>query len=255
MRDIRCHIDHPLETGKQITLPEEQRRHIQKVLRLTAGQVITLFNGDGYDYLATLTTVSTTQASVTIQEKRINACESLLRITLYQALLKSDKMEWVLQKATELGVAAVVPMVTEFSDARIKPERWPQKKSRWQRIVISASTQSERASVPHIHDPMAVDQIKLNNAPSIALHPRMASKNDCDDGQTGLHGCLPPTVTNMNLLVGPEGGFSNHDIRMMNEQGARCVSLGKRIMRAETAPIAAIAIIQHLYGDLAASNA
>lgn len=243
MRDIRCHIDEPLSVGADVVLGGEQARHIHKVLRLTAGHSIVLFNGDGHDYSADLTTVSAKEVIASVQSKQTNPCESPLRITLYQALLKSDKMEWVLQKATELGVHAVVPVVSEFSDVKIKPERWPQKEQRWKRIIVSACTQSERASIPHLHPPQTLEQIDLDGALSLVLHPHP------QDGSLFAWQSMPEPPKQINVLVGPEGGFSDQDIRILARKNAQCVRLGPRIMRAETAPIAMLAVLQQLYGD------
>lgn len=243
MREIRCHIDEPLSVGSEVVLGDEQARHVHKVLRLTAGHPVILFNGDGHDYSADLTLVSANQVVARVQAKQTNPGESPLRITLYQALLKSDKMEWVLQKATELGVHAVVPVVSEFSDVKIKPERWPQKEQRWKRIIVSACTQSERAFIPHLRPPQTLEQIDLDGALSLVLHPHP------QDGSLFARQSMAEPPKHINVLVGPEGGFSDQDIRTLTNKGARCIRLGPRIMRAETAPIAILAVLQQLCGD------
>jgi 16S rRNA (uracil1498-N3)-methyltransferase len=168
--------------------------------------------------------------------------ESPLDITLYQALSKSDKMDWVIQKSVELGVRRVVPILTEFSQIKLKGEKAEKKRLHWQGVAISACEQSGRQRVPRIEMPenltMAVQACTAEHR--LILHPHQGEKLQKLDIQPGA---------SIALFVGPEGGFSEAEVEQCLQQGFDCVRFGPRVLRTETAPLAILAALQAIWGD------
>ncbi|HXS73940.1 MAG TPA: 16S rRNA (uracil(1498)-N(3))-methyltransferase [Rhodanobacteraceae bacterium] len=244
MRTIRIHVDQMLSVGAELALPQQAAAHLARVLRLRGGDGVTLFNGDGQDYLAELIAVSPREVRVRVLDARFNVSESPLRITLAQALARSEKMDWVVQKATELGVAEIVPLVTERSEVRLDDARARKRQEHWQAVAISACEQSGRARVPMI---AAVQPLRAwldsagerTSAMRLALLPggELAARALGDLGNHAV------------LAVGPEGGFGEMDDAALRDAGFRGLRLGPRVLRTETAGIAAVAALQSRYGD------
>lgn len=243
MRIPRFYLDLPLHVSQHLELPAEAFRHAVQVLRLAAGEAIILFNGKGGEYWARLEQVSKRGATAHIQRFDPSERESPLALTLAQAVIKPDKMDLILQKAVELGVTAVQPLVTERSVVRLGQERADKKMQHWQGILRAACEQCGRTRLPWLHEPLPLPDWLAQNPPGTRLilslgdHPRLAN----------LPATLAPPLT---LLVGPEGGFTAAEVALCLQQDAVPVSLGSRTLRAETAALVGLAALQQRYGDL-----
>jgi len=244
MRTIRSHIDAELVEGQTFTLPEAAATHLLRVLRLGLGDSVSLFNGDGFDYSATLTSVAKRSAEVRIDSKQEVAHESPLQVTLAQALARGEKMDWVLQKATELGVARIAPVITERTEVRLDAERADRRVQHWRGVVASACEQCGRARLPQIDEPLQLHAF-LAKAKA-AGHLLLALDPEGDHSLASL-----PAFDSLTLVIGPEGGLSPRDLDQLRAAGAQGLRLGPRILRTETAGIAALAALQALRGDWA----
>lgn len=243
MRIIRSHVDQPLAVGQRITLPEDSSLHLLRVLRLEPGDAVTLFNGDGHDYTARLLTAAKRGAEAEITGREPVPRESPLRITLVQGVARGEKMDLVLQKATELGVDAFTPVVTERTEVKLDAERAEKRMAHWRGVVAAACEQSGRAVLPRLSQPAALSAYAGAETADIklVLDPK---------GDVGLAGLSPQAGQSIALVVGPEGGLSERDLATLRAAGFRGLRLGPRILRTETAGLAAVAALQALYGDL-----
>ena len=242
MRSIRSHIDAELIEGQSLALPESTATHLLRVLRLGLGDEVLLFNGDGYDYRARISAVAKRSAEVQVEARIEVQRESPLQVTLAQALARGEKMDWVLQKATELGVSRIAPVVTERTEVKLDAERADRRLQHWRGVVASACEQCGRARLPQIEEPRALaDFLVASKAEGhliLALDP---------DGEHSL--AALPAFERLTLVIGPEGGLSPRDLGQLRAAGARGLRLGPRILRTETAGIAALAALQALRGD------
>jgi RNA methyltransferase, RsmE family len=243
MRVTRVHVDLPLAVGGKVALPEEATAHLVRVLRLQPGDACTLFNGDGNDYEARLLAAGKRRAEAEVVAVHAVGNESPLRMVLLQGIARGEKMDWILQKATELGVAAFVPVESERSEVRLDDARAAKRLAHWRSVVAAACGQGGRARVPGVQapQPLASALARLPDAmPRFLLDP---TANDSIAATTPLvGGCV--------LAVGPEGGWSPRDREQLRAAGFNGLRLGPRILRTETAGIAAIAALQSRFGDL-----
>jgi len=244
MRVTRLFVEQPLRPGTRASLSEATSGHLLRVLRAGIGDTCVLFNGDGHDYDARIVAVDKRDAVVEVLSARKLANESPLRITLLQALARGEKMDWILQKATELGVSAVVPVASERSEVKLDGERSAKRAAHWHNVVVSACEQSGRATVPSVAMPSALAQALLT-LPAGARHLLL----DPDAAQ-GLRDVEVAASTAVVLAIGPEGGWSPHDLALLGAAGFAGIRLGPRVLRTETAGLAAIAALQSRYGDL-----
>jgi 16S rRNA (uracil1498-N3)-methyltransferase len=238
----RFYLDHTLEIGTHCELPEDLSHHIG-VLRLKAGDTITLFNGRGGEFNATLSLIE--KRSVTADVKTFDAREAEPghALTLAQALPEGSKMDWVIEKAVELGVTAIQPLIAARSVVRLNDERANKKLMHWRSIVASAAAQCGRNRLPSVAMPQAfsswIDQHDLH--PRIVLSPR---------GQQSLtHWAKHRPPQAITLIIGPEGGLSEAEEQAAVARGALCLSMGSRVLRTETAGIAAMAVLHALWGE------
>ena len=244
MRIPRVHVDQPLGPGHEVLLPEQSGEHIARVLRLERGHPLILFNGDGCEYDATLASLA--KRAVTAEVTAVQAVEreSPLHLTLAQGIARGEKMDWILQKATELGVARIVPIVTERTEVKLDEERAERRVLHWTQVIAGACEQSGRTRLPQLEMPQRLDRwlsaLDDDGPLRLALIP---------GGDVGARD-LPAMPHGALLCVGPEGGFSDKDISMLQQSGFRALRLGPRILRTETAGIAALAALQALQGDL-----
>jgi 16S rRNA (uracil1498-N3)-methyltransferase len=240
MRTHRFYTDIPLETGNKIQLPKEAAHHCAQVLRYKIGDRLTVFNGDSFDYLASITSIEKKRCEIEI-EKRIELTnESPLKIHLIQGIAKGDKMDLIIQKAVELGVSEITPIFTERCNVKLDAKRLAKKLDHWNNIAISACEQSGRAVVPKVNSAVPIEQLAATESLSFYLEPT-ANKTFRD---------YKITDQTVELLIGPEGGFSEKDLRRAKEKSISGVALGPRILRTETAGLSAIAILQSQFGDL-----
>lgn len=244
MRLTRVPVDAPLAPGARVALPEEAAAHLQRVLRLQAGDACVLFNGDGNDYEARLVAAGKRGQEADIVAVRPAAAgESPLRIALLQGIARGEKMDWILQKATELGVAAILPVSSERSEVRLDAARAAKRLAHWRGIVASACGQSGRGVLPPVSAPLPLAQALAESALPQArylLDPEAAAS---------IATMAAPGAACV-LAVGPEGGWSPRDRAQLEGAGFAGLRLGPRILRTETAGIAAIAALQARFGDL-----
>lgn len=244
MRTIRIHVDQPLTCGTELALPSQASEHVARVLRLTAGDAITLFNGDGSDYPSLIASVGKREVTVQVQAQQPLQNESPLRLTLAQGVARGEKMDLIVQKATELGVARIVPLITERSEVRLDPARAEKRLAHWQAVAASACEQSGRARLPEIAAAQPLEawlrSLGEIHALRLALLPEgnIRSRDITFPSEGGL------------LVVGPEGGLGDRDIHALNTAGFEGLVLGPRILRTETAGLAALAALQALHGDI-----
>ena len=235
----------PLSANTDVTLAGDQARYIGRVLRLKPGDGFTLFDGTGGEYPATVATVGKTQVQISIAMLNKHNAESPLAIHLLQGISRGERMDFVVQKATELGVRRITPVLTEFSVVKLDPKRAKKRAQHWSNVVISACEQCGRNSLPVIDAPQPLRNWFGENLASengrILLRP---------DAKLPLGSVTKPEGA-VTLLVGPEGGFSDAEYEQAEIAGFKAVGFGPRILRTETAAIAAIAVLQSLHGDLA----
>jgi 16S rRNA (uracil1498-N3)-methyltransferase len=242
MRTVRHHVDLPLSEGLVLDLPEVAVAHLVRVLRLGPGDRVALFNGDGRDYEAELLAAGKRGAQARVLGSRAVDSESPLRITLAQGIARGEKMDWVLQKATELGVARIAPVVSERTEVKLDAERAGKRSAHWRGVVAGACEQSGRARLPELLPPAALADFLAGEVSTrrFALDP---------EGDATLPGLALAPGESLCLLVGPEGGLSERDLAMARAAGFGGLRLGPRILRTETAALAAIAALNALYGD------
>jgi 16S rRNA (uracil1498-N3)-methyltransferase len=240
VRIPRIYTDQPLAQGANLALEEGPSRHIARVLRMQAGRELILFNGTGGEFQAFVSEVSKRSVTVEVAELYPENRESPLRLELAIGLSRGERMDWVLQKATELGVTRIKPLLTERTEVKLSGERLDKKLQHWRQIIISACEQCQRNLLPELAAPQKLDQWLGDNcnALSLVLHHR--------DSRGLPEGVAPESVA---LLVGPEGGLSDSEIAQAREAGCAPLTLGPRVLRTETAPVAAISLVQYRWGD------
>ncbi|HTA65342.1 MAG TPA: 16S rRNA (uracil(1498)-N(3))-methyltransferase [Xanthomonadaceae bacterium] len=248
MRIPRVFLAQPLRAGDTIELPSSACEHLLRVMRLPEGASLVLCNGDGMDYRARLAEVGRRSACAHVLDAAPNLAESPSRIVLAQALARGEKMDWVIQKATELGVAAIAPIITERTEVRLDSERANRRLAHWQGVATAGCEQSGRSCVPDIAEPQTLAAYLAGVAAGtirLALDP----EGEPPSGISELHDEHAPRAT-IHLVVGPEGGLSDRDLTQLRAAGFRGLRLGPRILRTETAGLAALAVLQAKLGDL-----
>lgn len=205
------------------------------------GRELIIFNNTGREYAATIVSVTKKSACVTITSQAVVNRESPLTTELAIALSRGERFDWVLQKATELGVTRIVPLLTERTEVKLNTDRLLKRQQQWQKIIVSACEQCQRNTLPDIVPPIALAPYltQCQTHYRFVLHHRAA---------TPLKDLPPPTST--TLLIGPEGGLNDDEINLAEQHQFQPLQLGPRVLRTETAPIAALSIIQSLWGDL-----
>jgi len=241
MRIIRCHVDLPLRPSEHLRLPADTSQHLLRVLRLSVGDLVTLFNGDGLDYVARILGAARSAAEVEILESVEVSNESPLQVWLGQALARGDKMDWVAQKCTELGLQRLSPLVTVRSEVRLNAERAQRRVAHWKGVLAAACEQSGRARLPQIDAPQPLAEWCTAAGAGWYLDP---------DGENSLADLgEQASQTMLKLAIGPEGGWDPRDIDIMRDAGFRGLRVGPRVLRTETAGAAVLAALQALYGD------
>ncbi len=243
MRLTRCFVEAPLRSGAEIALPESATAHLVRVLRLREGDDCVLFNGDGFDYAAKIAAISKREVRAQVVSAAEIRNESPLRIVLLQGIARGEKMDLILQKATELGVAAVLPVNSERSEVKLDAERAAKRLDHWRSVVVSACEQSGRAIVPDVLAPqtLAGAARSVDTALKLILDP---------EGEHALAMLDAPSPLSVCIAIGPEGGWSPRDRETLRAAGFSGLRLGPRILRTETAGLAAIAALQSRFGDL-----
>lgn len=243
MSQHRFYCPDPLAIGATAALPVSAAAHAARVLRMVAGDRAIIFNGDGLDYACELIEVKKSAVQVKVLSSFTLQNESPLNITLLQGISSGDRMDYTLQKAVELGVQRIQPIATERSVVKLNQERAEKRVEHWQAVVASACEQCGRAVVPNVAMPITLSQWLANNPQQnncrILLNPI---------GATRLQNLAKP-AHEIQLLIGAEGGLSQHEIDTASAHGFQSILLGPRILRTETAALTAIASMQTLWGD------
>ncbi len=236
----RLHCEATLSPGATVELSERTARHVA-ALRLRVGDAVILFGGDGHESAAVITGTGKRGVVATVRERRAVDRESPLEVRLAQGVCAGDRMDLVLQKATELGVAAIQPIVTARSVVRLSSERQERREAHWQNVVIAACEQCGRNRVPRV-------------APSLGFGAFFAAPAEAGtrvllapDGETTVRSLAPRAP--VTVLIGPEGGLATEERAIAVAAGFVTVRFGPRVLRTETAPLAALAALQAIYGD------
>jgi 16S rRNA (uracil1498-N3)-methyltransferase len=237
-------VFHPdlLAVDQEIKLSQDAANHLSKVLRLKQGHPLVLFNGDGHDYPAQLLRIDKRDVIVKVDAKLSIQVESPLSIHLAQGVSKGDRMDFAIQKAVELGVTEITPIITEFCVVKLSEDRWEKKQNQWQKIVIGACEQCGRNTVPTVHYPIKLQDWLAQSTQQL----RLILTPEADKSMQQLS----KPVQGVRLLIGPEGGLSDKEVYQARESGYEQVILGPRVLRTETAALASIAVLQGLFGDL-----
>lgn len=241
MREIRVYVEQEIAVNQSVSLDAGAARHLTTVLRVKPGQPVTLFNGKGGEYRGVVTDCSGKTLITKPVEFIADDRESHLQVILGIGLSRGERMDWAVQKATELGVTVIAPLFTERTEVKLNGERADKRRRHWRQVIISACEQSGRNRLPEIlpPQPLASWLSEQSGTHKFVLHHRSDQSLSAEapaDGRT-------------TLLIGPEGGLSEDEVAQAVSCKFRPLTLGPRVMRTETAPVAAISILQMFWGD------
>ncbi|MBQ9228096.1 MAG: 16S rRNA (uracil(1498)-N(3))-methyltransferase [Eubacterium sp.] len=228
---------------RQLVLDGEQARHIAGSLRMKVGDMLTVTDGSGNDYGCLIEAITKETVTLTVCYQQASDSEPSCRVTVYQGVPKAAKLEEIIQKCTELGAAKIVPVLTRRCVSRPDEKGAQKKNARYQKIALEAAQQSGRGVVPEI-------------APQCTLKQALAQDDSTlrlvfyEGGGEPLRALIPPEAESVSIYIGPEGGFDREEVDLLVQSGARCATLGKRILRTQTAPVAALTAIMLLTGNL-----
>ncbi len=238
MKNVRLYQNTILNVGDCVTLDVYASHHLSKVLRFPEGRSVILFNGDGMNYITQVLQVKK-ECVVKILDKTHNLSESKLNITLVQGIAKGEKMDFIMQKSVELGVNKIIPIFTERCVVKLKDDKLIKRQLHWQKIVIGACEQSGRCVVPKVYTPINLkDFLRQPVINGFVLHCH------CEQTLSDV-----TAADEVNILIGPEGGFSEVEIKKSIQAGYQPLLLGSRVLRTETASLVAIANMQMLWGS------
>lgn len=242
MREIRVYSPFSPTSHSQsiVELSESAARHISRVLRMKAGQIITVFNGQGISYQATIIESSKRHVSVKLEHENTSCVESPLHTHIGQCLSRGERMDFAIQKATEMGVSEITPLFSERCEVKLTGDRIQKRLAHWQHIIVSACEQSGRNQLPIIHPPQALESwvSQIQAEQKLVLHHRTSQQ---------LQAMRKPSTA--AILIGPEGGLSSNEIQLSEQQGFSSLAMGPRVLRTETAPIAILALLHSQWGD------
>lgn len=240
MRISRLYVDIPLSPGQTVALPSASAHYVRNVLRLKQGTPLILFNGDGREYQGNISLLDKKALNVGIGEASEPSRESPLHSHLGVGLSRGERMDFVIQKCTELGATEITPLFTEHCEVKLQGERIDKRLAHWQQVAISACEQSGRLRLPLIRPPLALPQwlAGCNSQWKFVLDQRQQQNLPAGE-----------VVDSLALLSGPEGGLTETEIQAAVKHGFQPVCLGARVLRTETAPLAALSVAQWLWGD------
>ncbi len=244
MRIPRICVFDELVVGSEVLLPAQAGEHLTRVLRLERGHSITLFNGDGREFRAEISQLAKRAVSARVlAANEASDRESPLQLTLAQGVARGEKMDLILQKATELGVSRIVPLITERTEVKLDAERTERRLAHWQAVIAAACEQSGRVRLPTLGSPLRIaawaSQLNADCGLRLVLDPR---------GEATPR--TLPACTSAILAVGPEGGLSEQDLNVLDQADFIGLRLGPRILRTETAGLAGLTALQAIHGDL-----
>ncbi len=241
----RIHCQSALEPNACVILENTQAHYLGHVLRVRVGEEVTLFDGGGAQYSAEVMTVDRKRVELRTGQMLPTGTESSLRVTLIQSVIRSERMDFCVQKATELGVHEIVPVFTHRTVVKIPQDRLNKRTDHWQKIAVSACEQSGRVLVPNVLSPLslqdAVARTLDSNTVLLALDPWA--------DPLPLQKYTPPKGATVAVCIGPEGGFTEEELNFLRDSNALSVTCGPRVLRTETAGIVAVAACQMLWGD------
>ena len=240
MRNIRIYLNNPLDINTRVELDRQSAHHLTRVLRLRNNESFTIFNGLNGEYIAQLN-IDNKKIFANIIEHINIPTQPTISITLLQCVSKGDRMDFAIQKATELDVKTIIPVISEYTTFSLKEDRWEKKLNHWRSVVISACEQCGRNDIPVIKDPIDINQQFATEMDGTKLTMDPLADSNLSS--------IKSTDNNFFLLVGPEGGLSDSEITKAKQAGFCGIKLGKRILRTETAAISGITAIQTLWGD------
>lgn len=238
MRLSRFFIDAPLSLGEH-TLPEAQAHYIGRVLRMATGDAVQLFDGGGQEFLGHLLEVGKKTVRVSLDQALPGQPDSSLHVHLGQGLSRGERMDWAIQKATELGANEITPIVSERCEVRLKDERADKRLAHWRQVAISACEQCGRSTLPLIHPPRTLAEWlgDVDADLKLVLHPVAEPLTS------------HPKPARLAFLIGPEGGLNDAEVAQASAAGFHAARLGPRVLRTETAPVVALSVAQQLWGD------
>ena len=239
----RFFIDYTPQVGGEAVIEGGDARHIGGALRMTAGESLTLCDGKGTDYACTVTAVEKERVTLSVDAAAPSYSEPSLAVTLYMGLPKGDKMELIIQKAVELGVTAIVPVATARCIVKLDGKDAAKKQVRWQKIAAEAAGQSGRGIIPTVETPISWKT-------ALARFETEKTLLCYEGGGAPIGKLVSPADTAISLVVGPEGGFDTAEVEAVTAVGGQIATLGPRILRCETAPLAAIAVLMENSGNM-----
>ncbi len=245
----RFYIEPRAIDGERVTLDSGLAHRLFAVLRARVGDEVTLFDGGGDDVRVRIETLSDRVATAMVIERRQGPAEPHVGVHLYQSITKGERFEWLLEKATEVGVRRFVPLVT--ARAVVRPRGESAKSERWHRIVIEAAEQSERSAVPVVESPQSFDEA-LAGAPGILLLPFEEAGEAAPNVQAALDGEIDAlfALGEVSIFIGPEGGYEADEVARAQAAGAAVVTMGQRVLRSETAGLVAATLVMQAIGEL-----
>lgn len=244
MRLTRVHVTAPLQVGKRIALEGTAANHITRVLRLRAGEPLTVFNGNGAEYSATILELHRDVVMVEVKSEQAPRRESPLPLTLAQGISRGERMDWILQKATELGGSRIVPIFTERSVVRLDARQAERKLQHWRAIAIAACEQCGRNVLPEIAHPTDIFEFLGSGVAARTTRLLLSPASDVSID------AVSADAAGITVLIGPEGGLTDTEHEVAVRSGFTAVRMGPRVLRTETAAVAALTILQHRFGDL-----
>lgn len=238
-----------LDAGDEsVTLPRDEAEHLTRVLRLSAGDIVAVFDGRGHEFLARITSAARRDARLQLVSRLEAAAEPAVSITLVPAVLKTDKMDDLVRDAVMLGVSAVQPIVTARAETTVAAIVRGARVDRWRRIALASVKQCGRAVLPEIRTPLTFENWLADPRPDLTV--MLVEPSAAADGETLSQLRGRPTPSEAAVLVGPEGGWTEAEWRAAADRGIQLVTLGRRTLRADAVPIAALSVLQFLWGDL-----
>lgn len=226
-----------------VTLDEEQSRHIAKALRMKRGDMVTLCSGDGRDFGCIIEDIDSTTVTLSVCYEQVNNCEPTVSVTLYQGVPKGDKLEDIIQKCTELGISKIRPVLTHRSVSRPDEKSAKKKQARYQKIALEAAQQSGRGLVPEVSSMTSLKNAVENDTAELKiLFFEGGGKPLCD--------IINKDIKSVSVYIGPEGGFEESEVELIRQHGGLVATLGKRILRTQTAPVAATTAIMLLTDNM-----
>ena len=251
MRLTRVYVEAPVATGKRLVVEGSAANHITRVLRLRSGDLLTVFDGSGGEFGARIEEFRKDSVVVTVEEHRLLDRESPLPLTLVQGISRGERMDWIIQKATELGTSRIVPLFTKRSMVRLAERQAERKLQHWRAIAIAACEQCGRNKIPELAAPVDFfDVLPADDSGAMRLLLSPTGNLRIEDLAEVGQDLAPGVRKGITVLIGPEGGLEEVEQEAALAAGFKAVRLGPRVLRTETAAMAALTIIQRYFGDL-----